>query len=84
MNKLKESILNYAKKNADDTINLSNDPTGAITTTATSATGATVRASDTYIHGIGIVSFLPADSQVFFVSNKRCSQTGNKEQVKEK
>ena len=51
MNKLKESILNDAKKCGGDTTNASNE-----TTSATSTATTTTRSNDTYVFGVGILA----------------------------
>ena len=60
MNKLKESILNDAKKGSGDTSNASNGTTNATNTTTTPAT------SDTYIYGVGKLAVLTIRVCVFF------------------
>ena len=83
MNKLKESILNYAKKGSRDTTNASNETTNTATTSATSNNNiATTRLNDTYIHGDGMLAVLAIDVCVFFVYNT--SQAENKKLVNEK
>ena len=87
MNKLKESILNDAKKGSRDTSNASNEATGATnaanTTATTPAKNITNTAiSDTYIYGLGIPAVLAVEVCVFFAYNT--SQAANKKQVNEK
>ena len=92
MNKLKENILNDAKKGSRDTSNASNETTSSATSNAsnktTSATNtattpatstnntATTRSSDTYGYGVGI------GVCVFFAYNTY--QLKNKKFVNEK
>ena len=85
MNKLKESILNDAKKGREDISNASSEANDATNSATTSATGATTKSSDTYIGivyilaiVVGIVAFLP-----FLGHNKKSSQAANKEQANE-
>ena len=67
MNKLKESILNDAKKGSGDTSNASNGTTNATNTTTTPATSTTNTAtSDTYIYGVGKLAVLTIRVCVFF------------------
>ena len=49
MNKLKESILNDAKKGGGNTTNASNETTSTTNTTNTPATSNTTRSNDTYV-----------------------------------
>ena len=49
MNKLKESILNDAKKGGGNTTNASNETTSTTNTTTTPATSNTTRSNDTYV-----------------------------------
>ena len=67
MNKLKESILNDAKKGGKDTTNASNETTSATNTATTPAT--TARSNDTYIYGIGMLAVLAIGVCVFFAYN---------------
>ena len=81
MNKLKESILNDAKKGSGNTTNASNETTSAgnkttnatntATTLATStnSTTTTPRSNDIYIHGVGILAVLAIGVCVFFLYN---------------
>ena len=73
MNKLKESILNDAKKGSENTSNTSNETTSATNTTMTSDTStnstATTRSSDTYAYGVGILAVLAIGACVFFAYN---------------
>ena len=82
MNKLKESILNDAKKGGRDTTNASNETTSptsnassettsATSTAATPATSTnntttTTRSNDTYIYGVGMLAVLAIGVCVFF------------------
>ena len=85
MNKLKESILNDAKKGGGDTtnasnetINGSNETTSATNTATTPAT--TTRSNDTYVYGVGILAVLAIGVCVFFAYNT----SENKKQANEK
>ena len=60
MNKLKESILNDAKK----VMNSRNDPTNVTASATIIAPDATTRSSNTYIYGIGIVTVTEAALKV--------------------
>ena len=51
MKKIKENILNDAKKGSGDTNNSSNETTNVTNTTTT-------KSNDTYVYGIGIVAIL--------------------------
>ena len=69
MNKLKESILNDAKKGAGDTTNASNETSSASITATTPATNTnnttTIRSNDTYVYGVGMLAALATDVCVF-------------------
>ena len=80
MNKLKESILNDAKKDDKDTINASNETTS--TTNAAITPTTTTRSNDTYVYGIGMLAVLAIGVCVFFAHNT--SQAKNKKQANEK
>ena len=88
MNKLKENILNDAKKDSKNTSNASNETTSTTNTatstdttpaTSTTTTATTTRSSDTYIYDIGILAVLVIGVCVFFAYNT--SQAVNKKQV---
>ena len=80
MNKLKESILNDAKK---DTSNASNETTSVTITATTPANSTTNTAtSDTYIYDVGILAVLAIGICIFFANNT--SQAANKNQINEK
>ena len=70
MNKLKESILNDAKKGSKDTTNASNETTSAINTATTPAASTnnttTTRSNDTYVYGVGMFAVLAIGVCVFF------------------
>ena len=73
MNKLKESILNDAKKGGDTTIT-SNETTGATTTASNESTISvnntiTIRSNDTYAYGVGILAVHAIGVCVFFGYN---------------
>ena len=80
MNKLKESILNDAKKGGGDTTNTSYETTSATNTATTPAT--TTRSNDTYIYGFGVLAVLAIGVCVFFTYNT--FQLKNKKLVNEK
>ena len=98
MNKLKESILNDAKKGGRDTTNASNETTSptsnassettsATSTAATPATSTnntttTTRSNDTYVYGVGMLAVLAIGVCVFFAYN--ASHAENKKQVNKK
>ena len=81
MNKLREDILNDAKRGSRDTINTSNE-TGDITGPANNASNettsptniattpanntTTTRSNDTYVYGIGMLVVLAIGACVFF------------------
>ena len=100
MNKLKESILNDAKKGSRDTTNASNettsptnnasnDTTSATNTAATPVTSTnsttTTRSNDTYVYGVGMLAVLAIGLCVFFAFFAyNTSQAENKKQVNKK
>ena len=73
MNKLKESILNYAKNGSRDTSNASNETISAGSTATIPATSAnntaTTRSNDTYVYGDGILAVLAIGVCLFFSYN---------------
>ena len=71
MNKLKESILNGAKKGSGDATNASNETISGTNTANTSATSPnnTTRSNYTYVYGVGILAVLAMDVCVFFAYN---------------
>ena len=84
MNKMKENILNDAKKGSEDTTNSSNEttsPTNNSSNETTNATNnasnettrvsntATTRSNDTCVYGVGILAVLAIGVSVFFVYN---------------
>ena len=93
MNKLKESILNDAKKSGGDTINASNETTGptsnasnettsatnttATTATSTNNTNTTTRSNDTYIYGVGTLAILAIGVCIFFAYNTFTKKQAN-------
>ena len=83
-NKLKESILNDAKKGGGDTTNVSNETTNAsnettsTTNTATTHATTTTRSNDTYVNGIGILAVLAIGLCVFFAYPKNKKQANEK------
>ena len=86
-NKLKESILNDAKKGRGDTTNANNETTNASNETTTPATSTnnsttTKRLNDIYIHGVGTLAVLAIGVCIFFEYNT--SQAKNKKLVNEK
>ena len=62
MKKLKEDILNDAKKGGRDTANSSNETTSVTNT-------ATTRSNETYVYGVGIIAILATGVCVFFAYN---------------
>ena len=71
MNKLKESILNDARKGSGDTTNASNETTSATNTAATPATSTnntttTTRSNDTYVYGVLMLAVLAISVCLFF------------------
>ena len=81
MNKLKEDILNDAKKGSEDTSNASNETTNVTTnasnettsvtnTTTTPANNTTTKRSNyTYVYGVGMLAVLAIGVCVFFAYN---------------
>ena len=73
MNKLKEIILNDAKKGSGDTTNASNATTSATNTVTTPATrtnsSTTTRSNGTYVYGAGILAVLAIGVCIFFTCN---------------
>ena len=84
MNKMKENILNDAKKGSEDTTNSSNEttsPTNNSSNETTNATNnasnettrvsntATTRSNDTCVYGVGILAVLAIGVSVFFAYN---------------
>ena len=85
MNKLKENILNDAKKGSGDTNNASNETANDINTAiapATSTNTTTTRSNDIYIHGICMLAVRAIGVCVFFAYNT--SQAKNKTFVNDK
>ena len=74
MNKLKESILNDAKKGGEDTTNASNETTNATNIATTHATTTTTKSNDTYVYGVGILAVLAIGVCVFFAYPKNKKQ----------
>ena len=73
MKKIKENVLNDAKKCGRDTTNASNETTSATNNSnnkTTSVTNtATTRPNDTYIYGVGTLAVLAIGVCVFFTHN---------------
>ena len=73
MNKLKESILNDAKKGSEDTSNGSNETNSATNNASNETTSvtntATTKSNDTYVYGVGILTVLAIGVCVFFAYN---------------
>ena len=71
MNKLKESILNNAKKGSGDTINASNETTSATNTATTPVKSTnnttTSRSNDTYVYGVGMIAVVAIGVCVFLM-----------------
>ena len=83
MNKLKESILNDAKKGSGDTSNATNETTSSgITATIPATSNATTRLNDTYVYGVGMLAVLAIGVCVFFAYNT--FQSKNKKLINEK
>ena len=79
MNKVKENILNDARKGGEDASNASNETTCATNTatappTSTTSTTTTTRSSDTCVYGLGILAVLAIIVCVFFTYNMRARQ----------
>ena len=87
MNKLKESILNDARKGSGDTTNASNETistTNTATTTATSTSNTTTtRSIDTYVYGVGMLA-VPAIGVCVFCTYNTTFQPKNKKLVNKK
>ena len=71
MNKLKQNILNDAKKGSGDTTNTSNETAAPATSTSnettSSANDATIiKSNDTYVYGVGMLAVLAIGVCVFF------------------
>ena len=83
MNKLKESILNDAKKGSRDTSNATNETTSSgITATIPATSNATTRLNDAYVYGVGMLAVLAIGVCVFFAYNT--FQSKNKKLINEK
>ena len=78
MRKIKEDILNDAKKGNRDTTNSSNETTSS----TNNPSNKTARSNDTYIYGVGIVAALAIGACVFFAYNT--FQPKNKKRINEK
>ena len=85
MKKMKESILNDAKKGSTDTKNSSNETTSSSKNSSTETTSVTnsttTRSSNTYVYGVGIVVVLSIGVSVFFAYN---TFSKNKKLINEK
>ena len=76
MKKVKENILNDAKKGGGDTTNSSNEttsPTTGVTSSSSNKTSsvtntATIRSNDAYVYGVGILAVLAIGVCVFFTT----------------
>ena len=88
MNKLKESILNDAKKGGGDTTNANNETANASNET-TSATNiatthannnTTTRSNATYVYGVGMLVALAIGVCVFFAYNSFPKKLVNEKQ----
>ena len=86
MDKLKESILNDAKKGRGNTSNETTSVTNTTTTTATTPANSTTNtaASDTYVYGAGILAFFFIGACVFFMYNKKAEQVIHEQPIKPK
>ena len=87
MNKLKESILNDAKKGSTDTINTSNEttspaPNESNETTSPTTNAITLRSNGAYIYSVGTLAVLAIGVCAFFAY--KTSQAANKKQDNEK
>ena len=88
MNKLKESILNDAKKGGRDTINASIETTNASNETTNALNTATInntpshaiRSNDTYVYGVGILAVFAIGVCVFFAYNTFPKKQANEKQ----
>ena len=73
MKKMKENILNDAKKGGGDTTNSSNETTSSTNNSSNETTSvtntATTRPNDTYVYGVGIIAVLAIGVCVFFAYN---------------
>ena len=82
-NKMKQSILDDAKKGSGNTSSANNETTDATNTNTAPANSTTNTATSyTYVYGVGILPVLAIGVCVFFTYNT--SQTANKKQVNEK
>ena len=75
INKLKESIVNDAKKGGGDTTNASNE-TASATNTATTPATSTTRSNDSYVHSVGIL-VLSIGACVFFTYQAKDKKQDN-------
>ena len=75
MNKLKESILNDAKKGDGDTTNASNETTSATNTATTHATS--TRSNDTYVYDVGTLTVLAFGVCIFFTYQAKNKKQAN-------
>ena len=87
MNKLKESILNDAKKGSRDTTNTSNETISHTTnasngTTSRTTDAITIRSNKAYIYSFGTLAVFAIGVCMFFAY--KTSQAANKKQVNEK
>ena len=86
MKKIKENILNDAKKGGGDTTNSSHDTTSPTTISSNETTSvintATTKPNDTYVYGVGMLAVFAIGVCVFFTYNG--SQAKNKKTVNEK
>ena len=85
MKKMKENILNDAKKSGEDTTNSSNKTTSAANNSSNETTSvtntATIRSNDTYVYCVGILAVFAIGVCVFFAYN---TFPRNKKPVNEK
>ena len=85
MKKMKENILNDAKKSGEDTTNSSNKTTSAANNSSNETTSVTntaaIRSNDTYVYCFGILAVFPIGVCVFFAYN---TFPRNKKPVNEK
>ena len=88
MNKVKENILNNAKKGSEGTSNANNETTNANNTATNTATSsistATTRSSDNYAYGVDILPVLAIGVCIFFTYNKKAGQVIHEESIKPK
>ena len=86
MVKLKENILNDAKKGSgntsDETTSVTNTATTPATTPANSTTNTT--ASDTYVYSVGILAAFVIGVCVFVTYNKKAGQVIHEQTIKPK